>query len=220
MGGVASRAPRMHCFSRRGPRAGRQDRLNATQRNRSVAFLRTSGFEDGPALTVQSTDGEIPDGRELSFAWLAGTVMTGLTSVLLMGAALYVSFLGQDTFSTQYEALRIETTESEAIAAMGEKTDRLKPVAQTRSDREIIEAAIRENVDGRGMIRKQPFVRIRATLATSATALSDDIPAYDPVALIASSQPVTEDTETTISTDIYGADVEGEVAVQTAALPV
>src|SRR5262249_17217618 len=72
-----------------------QERLNATQRNRSVALLRTSGFEDGPALTVQSTDGEIPHGRELSFAWLTGTVMTGLTSVLLMGAALYVSFEGQ-----------------------------------------------------------------------------------------------------------------------------
>lgn len=194
--------------------------MNAAQRNRHAALLKATGYEDSPALTVQSTNGGIPDGRELSFAWLAGTVMTGLTSVVLMGAALYVSFLGQDTFSTQYEALRIETAEPDAAVATGVKTDRLKPVARTRSDREVIEAAIRENVDGRGMIRKQPFVRIRATLATSATALSDDIPAYDPVALIASTQPVVEEANEAISTDIYGADIEGEVAVQTAALPV
>ena len=78
--------------------------MNPAQRNRTLALVR-AGFEDGPALTVASTDGEIPQGRELSFAWLTGTVMTGLTSVLLMGAALYVSFQGQDTFSTAYEAL-------------------------------------------------------------------------------------------------------------------
>jgi hypothetical protein len=83
--------------------------LNPAQRNRTAALLKASGFEDGPALTVQSTDGEIPHGRELSFAWLTGTVMTGLTSVLLMGAALYVSFEGQDTFSTAYEALQLIT---------------------------------------------------------------------------------------------------------------
>ncbi len=83
-----------------------QDRsANPAQRNRTLALVR-AGFEDGPALTVASTDGEIPQGRELSFAWLTGTVMTGLTSVLLMGAALYVSFQGQDTFATAYEALR------------------------------------------------------------------------------------------------------------------
>src|SRR6187549_135438 len=85
--------------------------LNAAQRNRHAALLKATGFEDSPALTVQSTDGEIPHGRELSFAWLTGTVMTGLTSVMLMGAALYVSFQGQDTFSTAYEALQIVTPE-------------------------------------------------------------------------------------------------------------
>ena len=87
--------------------------MNPAQRNRTLALVR-AGYEDGPALTVASTDGEIPQGRELSFAWLTGTVMTGLTSVLLMGAALYVSFQGQDTFSTAYEALQIVTGDAGA----------------------------------------------------------------------------------------------------------
>ena len=49
----------------------------------------------------------------------------------------------------------------------------MRPVAATQSGLEIIEASIRETVDGRDMIRNQPFVRIRATLATAATALSE-----------------------------------------------
>ncbi|MBE7733010.1 M23 family metallopeptidase [Devosia faecipullorum] len=194
--------------------------MNATQRRRHIALLRATGFEDSPALTVQSTDGEIPQGRELSFAWLSGTVMTGLTSVLLMGAALYVSFEGQDTFSTAYAALKLAAPRIDQpfVTDLTSKSSRLRPVAATRSDLEIIEAAIRQNVDGREIIRNQPFVRISATLATTATTLSADVPAYDPVAILNKTQPL-KPALLDVATDVYGTDVDGEVAVSQAALP-
>lgn len=194
--------------------------MNATQRNRHAALLKATGYEDSPALTAQSTDGDIPHGRELSFAWLAGTITTGLTSVLLMGAALYVSFLGQDTFSTAFEALRIESHSPDNPTSLLVKTDRIKPVAATRSEREIVEATIRENDGGRDLIRKQPFVRVRATLATAGTALSDDIPSYDPIALLNRIQPLQNQGAELVSTQIYGSEVEGEVAVKTATLSI
>ena len=195
--------------------------MNATQRRRHVALLQATGFEDSPALTVQSTDGEIPQGRELSFSWLSGTVMTGLTSVLLMGAALYVSFQGQDTFSTAYAALNLAAPRIDRPVAtdLTSKTSRLRPVAATRSDREVIEAATRQVVDGREIIRNQPFVRIRATLATTGTSLSADVPTYDPVAILNKTQPLTS-AALDIATDVYGTDVDGEVAVQQSAMPV
>jgi len=193
--------------------------VSPVQRNRTAALLKASGFEDAPALTVQSTDGEIPHGRELSFAWLTGTVMTGLTSVMLMGAALYVSFQGQDTFSTAYEALQIITNPAQTAADSGAKGDRVRPIVRAKSELEIVEASIKETVDGRDMIRKQPFVRIRATLATAATSLTDDIPPYDPVKMLEATQPVVADTDEGANPDIYGADVEGEVQIRTAALP-
>ena len=80
--------------------------------------------------------------------------MTGLTSVLLMGAALYVSFKGQDTFSTPYAALTISVPDAglpPTDAAI--KADRMRPIVKTRSDMQIIEASIRELVDGRAMIK-------------------------------------------------------------------
>ena len=194
--------------------------MNATQRRRHVALLHSTGYEDSPALTLQSTDGEIPQGRELSFAWLSGTVMTGLTSVLLMGAALYVSFQGQDTFSTAYAALNLAAPRIDQPLAtdLTSKTSRLRPVAATRSDREIIEAATRQLVDGREIIRNQPFVRISATLATTSTSLSADVPAYDPVAILNKTQPLTS-AALDIATDVYGTDVDGEVAVNQSSMP-
>jgi hypothetical protein len=183
--------------------------------------LRSSGFEDAPALTVQSTDGDIPHGRELSFAWLAGTVLTGLTSVLMMGAALYVAFQGQDTFSTPFRALHIQVDAAAGATPtdLSAKTARAKPVTRTRSELEVIEAGIREVVDGRSMIRNKPFERIRATLATTATSLSENIPDYDPVAILSATQPIETAGADEVNTDIYGAEVEGEVAVRVAALP-
>jgi len=194
--------------------------LNAAQRNRHAAMLRASGYEDGSALTVQSTDGDIPHGRELSFAWLGGTVMTGLTSVVLMGAALYVAFLGQGNFSTPFQALQIGSADRAAIETPASKTARLKPVAQTRSDREVIEASIRVDDEGVSRIRRQPFERIKATLATSATNLSADIPAWDPAALLNRTQSQNPVSTTELAgTDIYGAEVDGEITVSTASLP-
>lgn len=194
--------------------------MNAAQRNRHASLLRASGFEDGPALTVQSTDGEIPQGRELSFAWLSGTVMTGLTSVLLMGAALYVSFQGQDTFSTAYKALQLAAPKLEQSFAtdITAKSSRIRPVAETRSDLEVIEASIRQVVDGREILRNQPFTRLRATLATTATSLSADAPAYDPVAILNATQPL-QASVLDLNTDVYGTDVDGEVAVRQAEMP-
>ncbi|MEX0859793.1 MAG: M23 family metallopeptidase [Cucumibacter sp.] len=196
--------------------------MNAAKKSHHAALLKATGFEDAPPLTLDSTDGEMPQGREISLSWLTGAILTGLTSVLLMGAALYVSFKGQDTFSTPYEALQLEVSESAvtALSSLSAKASRARPIALTRSEFEIVEASIREDVEGVARIRRQPFVRIKATLATSATSLSEDIPAYDPIELLRRNQPIeAADVADSISTDIYGADVEGEVAVRLASLP-
>jgi len=188
--------------------------MNAMQRNRNAALLKAAGYEDAPALEPNATQGRMPAGREISFSWLAGVVMTGLTSVLLMGGGLYVSFQGQDTFSTAVDALPADASLTSGQTSLLEKTNRVKPVALTRSELETVEASIRETVDGRSIVRKQPFSRLKATLATSATALTENVPPYDPVALLNSAAPVTPLYTADVSTDIYGANVEGELEVR------
>ena len=193
--------------------------MSIVQANRHAAMAANFGFEDSAALTLQSSEGEIPEGRELSFSWLAGIIMTGLTSVILMGGALYVAFLGQDTFSTPYDALQIDFAQQAPAFISASKTERLRPVVQTISERETISASIRVNVEGESRIRNQPFDRIRSTLSTAGTSLSSNIPVYDPVALLnrtrSQSNLLTSDL---ISTDIYGANVEGEILVRTTEL--
>ncbi len=193
--------------------------MNEAQKKRNQALLITTGYEDLPPLTLNSGEGNLPEGRELSFSWLAGIILSALTGILLMGGALYISFLGQDNFSTAFAALEIEKTPKFGTTLTTEKTNRAKPVVKTRSENEIIEAAILQNIDGKNIVRKQPFMRIKATLATSLTTLSDTIPPYDPVALLARTQSKKQNINKDISTDIYGADIDGEIIVNTSPIP-
>ena len=194
--------------------------MNAVKRKQDRALLKSAGFRDGAALSLQTLKSTTPEKREVSMTWLSGTVLTGVTGALLMGAVLFVSFDGRDTFATPYDSLQVEPVAvATAPQLVSVKTDRVRPVAASRSEKEIVEASIREDVDGVSRIRRQPFERIKATLATSATALSQDIPAYDPVSLLRRNQPVSLPDDTrTINTDIYGAEVEGEVTVIQASL--
>lgn len=196
-------------------------RHSGTTRRTNVSALRVSGWSDEPALTLKSTEGDHPHGRELSIGWLTGTVMTGLTSVLLMGAALYVSFEGQDTFSTAYEALQLLNAQPDASPAdRGLKSDRVRPIAQTKSDYELVDASIRELTGDRSILRKQSFVRIRATLATAATALAADVPDCDPVALLETEAAAqTPQLSVAANPELYGASIDGEVSIKTLPLP-
>lgn len=166
---------------------------------------------DEPALSSDPSEGHMPQSREVSVQWFSGAVLTGLASILLMGAALVIAFRGQDTFSLAYEQFARAYGEL-ATNSVG-RSDRVRPVAKTKSDRETIEASIQVRDGSLSRIRKQPFTRIRATMATSATSLSRDIPDYDPTRLLSRNQPKAG-AEINVSTDIYGAEVEGEVSVQ------
>ncbi|UYO00876.1 MAG: M23 family metallopeptidase [Devosia sp.] len=178
---------------------------------------RALDYRDEAALTTRSADGKEPGSRELSGAWLAGTVLTGLTSVLLMGAALYVSFSDIEGYSTAYKSLEVERDVPPA-AADG-KTSRARPVLETRSDREVVSASVMASDGASEVIRNASFVRVSATLATSQTALTDDVVAYSPENYIeALPDDAFSEVAIQISTDVLGAPA-AEVSISYAALP-
>ena len=141
--------------------------------------------------------------------------MTGLTRVLLMGAALYVSFQGQATFSTAYEALQILTNGRIRTATDLSSRPTAPARHQTNPRPKSSRRRSRKTIDGQDMIKKQPFERIRATLATVATSLSDDVPAYDPGSLI--EPPNRSWRRRRQYGDLRRREVEGEVPIKTGA---
>jgi murein DD-endopeptidase MepM/ murein hydrolase activator NlpD len=189
--------------------------------------MRTGGYRrreravelgNEPALSVDGSDAPLRDRRAVSVRWLTGTVLTGLTSVVLMGGALIVAL--DDNISI---AAPSADADSELRASLdgdsgrGRKADRAQPLVETVTNRQVIQVSTVTRQGDRDLIRVRPFAKTTASLALRRGAGAVNIPPFDPLALFAS-QNVFSDRSATDS--IYGAQVEGEVTIAMRDFPV
>jgi len=141
-----------------------------------------------PPLTVGETREGIPDRRSVSIRWLTGTVLTGLTSTILMGGALMAALDGRHQLAFPPEAgraLRASEAGGDVPLSNGSKGDRIRTTREPAADRQIVQVSTVTKQGDRDLIKLKPFARIATSIATTITALSDDVPAYDPAKIVA-----------------------------------
>ena len=68
-----------------------------------------------PPLTADGRSGP-PDRREVSARWLSGTFLTGLTSSVLMGVALFAALDGREQLATPPEIARPTDMNKDGVA--------------------------------------------------------------------------------------------------------
>ncbi|HET9537279.1 MAG TPA: M23 family metallopeptidase [Mesorhizobium sp.] len=169
-----------------------------------------------PPLTADGRSGP-PDRREVSARWLSGTFLTGLTSSVLMGVALFAALDGREQLATPPEIARPTDMNKDGVAGQLAKTARLAPARQVvrAKDRRRMEVSTVSRVGDRDVIRTVPFVQIKMALAAGyQTARS--YPPFDPLSVFAEDgvdQPATTGL-------IYGAKVESEMSLKTLDFPI
>ena len=148
--------------------------------------------------------------RALNGRWLFGTILTGMTSIILMGGALIASLDGQYTFTFARPSQNAENTYAEGRGPSG-KGDLLTSVSNTVSNRQIIEVNTVTRVNGRDHIKAKPYVFVNTSLNTTQNQNNiTEIPPFDPVAMYQGDQI----SPSQVASDaIYGADIEGEVSI-------
>ncbi|PSM16045.1 MULTISPECIES: M23 family metallopeptidase [Nitratireductor] len=158
-----------------------------------------------------------PDRREISARWLSGTFLTGLTSTVLMGAALLAALDGREQLATPPEIVAVNDMTSPQEDGEAAKAARvLVPRASNRArDRRRMEVSTVNRVGDRDLIRTVPFVHVKMPLA-AAYSTARDYPAFDPLSVFAEDGPV----ETATTGLIYGAKVESEVSLKTVEFPI
>ncbi len=80
-----------------------------------------------PPLIADGRSGP-PDRREVSTRWLSGTFLTGLTSSVLMGVALFAALDGRQQLATPPEIAELIGLAGGAESGEGAKTTRLVPL--------------------------------------------------------------------------------------------
>lgn len=141
-----------------------------------------------PPLTVGDTRDGVPQRRSVSIRWLTGTVLTGLTSTILMGGALMAALDGRHQLAFPPEAgraLRASEAGGDVPLTNGAKGDRIRSAREPAADRQVIQVSTVTKQGDRDLIKLKPFAKISTSIATTITALSDDVPSYDPAKIVA-----------------------------------
>ncbi|TPI36766.1 M23 family metallopeptidase [Mesorhizobium sp. B3-1-6] len=176
-----------------------------------------------PPLIADGRSGP-PDRREVSARWLSGTFLTGVTSSVLMGVALFAALDGRQQLATPPEIAELI-----GLASGGDdsgeqaKTARLvapRQIARAK-DRRRMEVSMVTKVGDRDVIHTMPFVQIKMALAAGHTT-NRPYPPFDPMQVFGddsddNAQPATA---TAVAGQIYGAKVESEMSLKTVDFPI
>jgi murein DD-endopeptidase MepM/ murein hydrolase activator NlpD len=147
-----------------------------------------------------------PDRREISLRWLSGTFLTGITSSILMGVALFAALDGRQQLAIPAEAFAKADMGNNATEAARRGTRLVAPnIAARPSDRSIMEVSTVINEGDKEVVRKVPFSHVKIPLAANYASNEDKD----------ASAPAPSRTGT-----IYGSEVESEVSLKTVAFPV
>ncbi|PVB61566.1 M23 family metallopeptidase [Labrenzia sp. 011] len=181
---------------------------------------------DEPPLRGYEGRSGLSDRRQVSLRWLAGTVLTGVTSLVLMGGALMAALDGQYSVEAAPSA-GAYLNGLPGTAGGGSKGDRALRTAAEYSSKHVIDVNVVTRDGDRDYIRVQPHVFVSATLATRKDPeLADRIPPFNPLNMFADSREDNSpagvgDSGTPLLADsIYGAKLESEVSISLTPFPV
>jgi len=171
---------------------------------------------DEPPLLIDGAKPR-PDRRAVSVRWLMGTVLTGVTSVVLMGGALVVALEDHISIAAPARQLGAELRPLlDEDTGPARKSDKVQPVIEAVTNRQVIQVSTVTRQGDRDLIRVRPFVKVTASLATRVGDQVANIPPFNPLAIFSDSE-IFPDRSPTDS--VYGAQVEGEVTVATRDFP-
>lgn len=156
-----------------------------------------------------------PDRRQISARWLAGTILTGLTSCTLMGVALFAALDGREQLATPPQLLsENELPTIEAEEADGRKVDRIAQVVPRKNfdERQRFDLSIVQKQGEKEVIRTQPFELIKMVLAEDRSN-TFKYPSFNALTVFAN-QAAKQDDKPENNLQIYGTKVETEITLR------
>ncbi|OQM75446.1 M23 family metallopeptidase [Manganibacter manganicus] len=171
-----------------------------------------------PPLIVDGRAGP-PDRREVSARWLSGTFLTGITSSVLMGVALFAALDGRQQLATPPEIAELASMAANGESGEEARTGRLVPLRQIAKakDTRRMEVSMVTKVGDRDVIHTMPFVDIKMNLAAGHTT-NRSYPPFDPMRIF--SDDNADMPAPAPAGQIYGAKVESEMSLKTVDFPI
>jgi murein DD-endopeptidase MepM/ murein hydrolase activator NlpD len=159
----------------------------------------------------------------ISWRWLGGTVLTGVTSFVLMGVALVAALNDPRQFASLSEASASVSPTAPDSIVFGRKGDRIRPIQEPVATRQVMQVSTVTRQGASDLIKLRPFAKISTTLAgpTDGTAAAKQIPAFDMLHIFGDGgNAAAVAAPSTLDDQFYGAKVQGDVSVKISDFPV
>ncbi|MET3662549.1 M23 family metallopeptidase [Aquamicrobium ahrensii] len=162
-----------------------------------------------------------PDRREVSARWLSGTFLTGVTSSVLMGVALFAALDGRQQLATPPEIAELASLASNDVSGQKAKKPRVAPPRQISraKDRRRMDVSMVTKVGDREVIHSIPLVQVNMALAAAYTTTTS-YPAFDPLRVFSDDSAAPPPSPAAATGQIYGAKVESEISLKTVDFPI
>jgi murein DD-endopeptidase MepM/ murein hydrolase activator NlpD len=172
--------------------------------------------DEEPLYTRNLSNGP-PDRRRVSLRWLTGSVLTGIFSAALVGGALQAA-VGLDEYVVVRPALAHGALGETAIVAV--KGDRFRPVPESKVTRRVIQISTVTRSGDRDIVRVRPYAHVHTNLAAPVeTDIAARIPPFSAAEVFTAAEEETAPIDVAASDSIYGAEVDGEVAIKVVDFP-
>jgi murein DD-endopeptidase MepM/ murein hydrolase activator NlpD len=176
-----------------------------------VKIIRSLGEE--PPILAEGR--RTPDRREVSLRWLSGTVLTGLTSSVLMGVALFAALEGREILATPAEASAMSQplpNDRDTQLSSSRKGSRLisSLLAAKPADKAVMEVPTVIVEGDKQVVRKLPFAHVKMALAANYQ-IDQSYPRFDPLDIASEGETPASAAPSPV---FYGSDVESEVSLE------
>ena len=144
---------------------------------------------DEPPIEADGGRRSEDDHRRISFHWLAGTILTGLSGATLIGAAAFSSLDRQSYQAETPQAAQVVRKDDRSDAGVNpRKGDRLVKAVDIVAAKQSFKAPVAVRAGDREIIRTLTFTRVATSLTLAETGLADEVPAFNPLRLLASAR--------------------------------
>ena len=125
------------------------------------------------------------DRRKVSLRWLVATLLVGVSGAVLIGAAIYAAL---DRQAPVIQAPEYSTAAPDASSDSDDdlrKGDRLIRPADIVAEKQHFEAPVTLAMGDKQVVRLEGFTHVATTLTMTPTGLADQVPAFNPLKLLA-----------------------------------
>ena len=144
---------------------------------------------DEPPIEADGGRRTEDDHRRISFHWLAGTILTGLSGAALIGAAAFAALDRQLYNPEQPQIAQTIRKEDRGDSSVNpRKGDRLVKSVDIVAAKQSFRAQTAVRAGDKEIIRTLTYTRVATPLTLTETGLSDEVPAFNPMQLLAAAR--------------------------------